>query len=106
MILIRIPKMPGDSTIPGYDTGDWFVADGFSFGVEREMKESGEKGGTEDINIGVGEPKECTIRKRIDRASTLLASSRSTAIRAATPRSTLWKSPAAEGRAKARRCAT
>ena len=25
------------------------------FGVEREMKESGEKGGTQDINIGVGE---------------------------------------------------
>jgi hypothetical protein len=28
--------------------------------VEREMKESGEKGGTEDINIGVGELTECT----------------------------------------------
>lgn len=28
--------------------------------VEREMKESGEKGGTEDINIGVGELQECT----------------------------------------------
>ena len=27
---------------------DVFVADSFSFGVEREMKESGEKGGTED----------------------------------------------------------
>ena len=25
----------------------FFVADSFSFGVEREMKESGEKGGTE-----------------------------------------------------------
>lgn len=31
---------------------------GFSFGIEREMKESGEKGGTEDINIGVGELQE------------------------------------------------
>jgi hypothetical protein len=37
---------------------DHFVADSFSFGVEREMKESGEKGGTEDINIGVGELQE------------------------------------------------
>jgi type VI protein secretion system component Hcp len=73
MILIRIPKIPGDSTIVGYDTGDWFVVDSFSFGVQRDMKQSGEKGGTEDINIGVGELKECTIRKRIDRASTLLA---------------------------------
>lgn len=26
-----------------------FVADSFSFGVEREMKESGEKGGTETV---------------------------------------------------------
>ena len=34
------------------------TADSFSFGVEREMKESGEKGGTEDINIGVGELQE------------------------------------------------
>ena len=38
----------------------YFVADSFSFGVEREMKESGEKGGTEDINIGVGELQEST----------------------------------------------
>lgn len=28
-------------------------------GVEREMKESSEKGGTEDMNIGVGELQEC-----------------------------------------------
>ena len=33
---------------------------GSSFGVEREMKESGEKGGTADINIGVGELQEAT----------------------------------------------
>jgi Type VI secretion system effector, Hcp len=52
---------------------DWFVADSFGFGVEREMKESGEKGGTEDINIGVGELQECTISKTMDRASTTLA---------------------------------
>lgn len=56
-----------------YDRGDWFVADSFSFGVEREMKESGEKGGTEDINIGVGELQECTISKSMDWASPRLA---------------------------------
>lgn len=44
-----------------------------SFRVEREMKESGEKGGTEDINIGVGELQECTISKSMDAASPLLA---------------------------------
>lgn len=38
-------------------------------GVEREMKESGEKGGTEDINIGVGELQEMTISKSMDKSS-------------------------------------
>ncbi len=38
--------------------GEAAAGDSFSFGVEREMKESGEKGGTEDINIGVGELQE------------------------------------------------
>ena len=33
---------------------------GTSIHVEREMKESGEKGGTTDINIGVGELQEAT----------------------------------------------
>jgi hypothetical protein len=47
----------------------WFVADSFSFGVEREMKESGEKGGTEDINIGVGELQEATISKSMDQSA-------------------------------------
>jgi type VI protein secretion system component Hcp len=74
MILINIENFPaGDVTIDGYEGKNYFVADSFSFGVEREMKESGEKGGTEDINIGVGELQECTISKSVDRASTLLA---------------------------------
>lgn len=34
---------------------------GTAFAIEREMKESGEKGGTEDINIGIGELTECTL---------------------------------------------
>lgn len=34
-------------------------------GVEREMKESGEKGGTEDINIGVGELQESKANDRL-----------------------------------------
>ena len=53
-----------------------FVADSFSFGVEREMKESGEKGGTADINIGVGELQECTVSKSMDSASVDLVFSR------------------------------
>src|SRR6187401_2549819 len=74
MILVQIEGLKaGDVTIEGYKDKNFFVADSFSFGVEREMKESGEKGGTEDINIGVGELQECTISKSVDRASTLLA---------------------------------
>jgi hypothetical protein len=37
------------------------------------MKESGEKGGTEDINIGVGELQECTISKSMDTSTMDLA---------------------------------
>ena len=80
MILVHIDGVNGDATISGYAKGDanyketgWFVADSFGFGVEREMKESGEKGGTEDINIGVGELQECNITKSMDRASAKLA---------------------------------
>jgi type VI protein secretion system component Hcp len=70
-IYVKIPHVGGDVTVPGYE--ECFVADSFSFGVEREMKESGEKGGTEDINIGVGELQECTISKSMDATSTMLA---------------------------------
>ena len=70
-ILVLIPGVAGESDVPGYD--GWFVADSFSFGIEREMKESGEKGGTADLNIGIGELQECTISKSMDAASGLLA---------------------------------
>jgi type VI secretion system secreted protein Hcp len=91
MILVHINGINGDCTIKGYCPGDpikgnspdpdelapdglgWFVADSFGFGVEREMKESGEKGGTADMNIGVGELQECNIGKSMDAASPYLA---------------------------------
>ncbi len=74
-ILVKIDGLAGhgDAVLKGYEDGDWFVADSFSFGVEREMKGSGGKGGTADINIGVGELQECTISKSMDSASALLA---------------------------------
>jgi type VI protein secretion system component Hcp len=74
MILVKVPNVGGSGVaIVGYESGEWFVADSFTFGIEREMRESGEKGGTEDINIGVGELQECTISKSMDSASTHLA---------------------------------
>ena len=56
--------------IVGPQTNPYFIAESFSFGVEREMKESGEKGGTADINIGVGEWQESTISKSMDKRAT------------------------------------
>ncbi|MDX1460138.1 MAG: type VI secretion system tube protein Hcp [Xanthomonadales bacterium] len=72
-IFVRADNLVGDTTGPTSISGKWFVADSFSFGVEREMKESGEKGGTEDINIGIGELQECTISKSMDSTSAALA---------------------------------
>ena len=74
MIFVKLQGVPGDASVKteGYGDGNWFIAESFGFGVEREMKESGEKGGTEDINIGVGELQECTISKSMDMASTKL----------------------------------
>ena len=73
LIFVKIDGFPGDDRIqtPGYNDGKWFVADSFSFGVHRSQ--SGEKGGTADINIGVGELQECTISKSMDSASARLA---------------------------------
>jgi type VI protein secretion system component Hcp len=71
MIFVHLEKVPGDVQVEGYE--GCFIADSFSFGVEREMKESGEKGGTEDINIGIGELQECAIGKSMDITSSVLA---------------------------------
>jgi len=71
-IAIKIPGIKGDCKLDGF-SDEWFMADSFSFGVERELKESGEKGGTKDVNIGVGELQECSISKSMDAASAYLA---------------------------------
>ena len=74
-ILMKIEKLggKGDCLLKGFDGGEWFVLDSFSFGVERELKESGEKSGTADINIGVGEMQECSVSKSMDSVSPFLA---------------------------------
>jgi type VI protein secretion system component Hcp len=69
---MKYDGIDGETLGPDGST-DWFKAHSFSLGVEREMKESGEKGGTEDINIGVGELQECTISKGMDLSSAKLA---------------------------------
>jgi hypothetical protein len=48
---------------------DWFMLTS----IGPALTESGEKAGTEDINIGVGELQECTISKTMDWSTTRLA---------------------------------
>jgi hypothetical protein len=56
------PPLPGDFFGPGSLPFDGLLPLD-SGAVVVQVKESGEKGGTEDINIGVGELQECTISK-------------------------------------------
>lgn len=70
MIVVKIEGVPGDCKIKGFDA--YFTAESFSFGVERELADSA-KGGTEDVNIGLGELQECSISKSMDTASAQLA---------------------------------
>ncbi len=70
MILVRIEGVSGDCMIDGFQ--GYFTAESFGFGVERELADSA-KGGTADVNIGIGELQECTISKSMDTASAYLA---------------------------------
>ena len=73
-IYVKIAGIPGDVTDVEYNDGTWFAADSFQCGIDNTVKKkSGEKGGTADINIGVGELQECTISKSMDSASANLA---------------------------------
>lgn len=69
-ILMKIPGIDGNSILPGYEK--WIELDSLSVSVERESRESGEKGGTEDLNIGVGELTGVQVSKSMDRASAKL----------------------------------
>ncbi len=59
---------------PGVDGGFHGCSEASSLGlaVERDMKESGEKGGTEDINIGIGELSSVVVGKQTDGISATL----------------------------------
>ena len=96
---IRFPDIAGESlgeavnpTRPAGDDLGWFTFDSFKVAIDRPRASltdansgkcnvgssgigtrGGEKGGTADINIGVGELQECTISKSMDAASAKLA---------------------------------
>jgi len=53
--------------------GGWFTAESFSFGVSRNPAQTAVKGGTTDINIGVGELQDLVLVKSLGQASPALA---------------------------------
>ena len=63
-ILMEIPGIKGTSERDGYE--GWIPVLALSGGVDRDLAESGEKGGTEDINIGVGELGTVSISRESD----------------------------------------
>lgn len=67
---VKYDSIPGEAMGPD-GSMDWFVFESFSFGATREKGRP--RGGTEDINIGVGELQECTISKSMDSSSPKLA---------------------------------
>lgn len=70
MILIKNANVTGDSQITGYEK--CFAVTSFSFGSERELKDSG-KAGTADINIGMVDLQEISCSKSMDVSSYMLA---------------------------------
>jgi type VI secretion system secreted protein Hcp len=69
---MKLGDIKGEAT--DKDHIGWIELDSFECGIDNTQKHRpGEKGGTEDINIGVGELQECTISKSMDSASAQLA---------------------------------
>ena len=72
LIIVVIPGIESSVSVGNLRFDSAFIADSFSFGVERSTQAGGTNQ-TEDINIGIGELQECTISKSMDSGSTLLA---------------------------------
>lgn len=67
MILVKLGPIKGDCEIDGYD--EWVICSSCSWDIEREFSESGGKGGTADINLGVADLPPITFAKTMDKAS-------------------------------------
>lgn len=70
-IYMKLGDIEGDVTTRGYE--GWIELDSFDCGIDNTQKQTSAKGGTADINIGIGELQECTISKSTDSASAQLA---------------------------------
>ena len=71
-LLMKIPGIDGSSRIEGYDDGSWIPLFDLNTGVSRELRESEDKGGTQDINIGIGDLGAVHIGKRSDTSTSAL----------------------------------
>ena len=71
-IFVRCDGLSGTELGPDGER-DWFIAESFGFGVEREMKESGEKGGTSEPATSVPSVSEIVVTKSMDMATVQLA---------------------------------
>ena len=64
-------QVKGDVKLQGYQ--NWITIESYSHGVDRDLGQTGEKAGTKDINLGVGELKEISVLKSLDSSSAQLA---------------------------------
>jgi len=70
-MLMKVSSLPpGDATLPGYQ--GWTSLTSMQFSIDRNLTDSGPKGGTEDINIGVGEIDRFHLTKAMGAGSTEL----------------------------------
>lgn len=71
-MFMKLGDIKGEATAKGHE--QWIELSSFQCGIDNaQNKNPGEKGGTADINIGVGELQECTVSKSVDSSSTQLA---------------------------------
>jgi type VI protein secretion system component Hcp len=66
MILLKIPKITGDSTVKGYEK--WIACTSMGWSLTREFSESA-KSGTQDVFTGVAEIPPIEVGKSFDLAS-------------------------------------
>jgi len=69
MILLKLPGIPGDSSVDGHK--EWISCTSVSWDIEREFSESA-KAGTLDINLGLADLPPIELGKSMDKSSVYL----------------------------------
>ena len=71
LFAVDVFGMLGDVPTENAEVKQWFVADSFSFGVEREMKESGEKGAPPTSTSGWANGRNVRTRMALPKSNSL-----------------------------------